>query len=79
MGIVAPPLHSQDFTFTTIAGGSQGSARLVLSAQFHNPLASRWMLGNVFVADSKTISSRKISPSGADWIGTIWPGAPREA
>ena len=75
-GTIVPSLHSQDFTFTTIAGGSQGSADgLNSTAQFYNPTGVAVDgAGNVYVADQDNNLIREISPSGANWIVTTLAG-----
>src|SRR5208282_5700614 len=52
-GLIALPLKAQNFTFTTIAGGSQGSNDGVgSSAQFFQPTGvAADGAGNVYVAD----------------------------
>ena len=75
-GPIAPFLQAQDFTFTTIAGGSQGPADgLNLNAQFYNPTGVAVDgVGNVYVADQNNNLIRKISPLGANWIVTTIAG-----
>ena len=75
-GLIVPPLHAQDFTFTTIAGGAQGSADGVnASAQFYNPTAvAADGGGNVYVADQNNNLIRKITPLGTNWIVTTLAG-----
>jgi len=75
-GLMLPSLPAQDFTFTTIAGGSQGPADGVnLNAQFYNPTGVAVDGGgNVYVADQNNNLIRKISPLGTNWIVTSIAG-----
>jgi hypothetical protein len=78
-GVLVASLHAQNFTFTTIAGGSQGAADGVNSgAQFYNPtgLAGDGG-GNVYVADQANNLIRKVSPLGTNWIVTTLAGGAR--
>jgi hypothetical protein len=76
MGPIVPPLHAQNFTFTTMAGGSQGSIDGSNSnAQFYSPTGvAADNGGNVYVADQKNNLIRKITPSGTNWIVTTIAG-----
>ncbi|MGA2557724.1 MAG: NHL repeat-containing protein [Verrucomicrobiota bacterium] len=69
-GLILPTLPAQDFTFTTIAGGSQGPGDgLNLNAQFYSPTGVAVDGGgNVYVADQNNNLIRKISPLGTNWI-----------
>jgi hypothetical protein len=75
-GPLVPPLQAQNFTFTTIAGGSRGSGDgLNSSAQFNNPTGvAADSGGNVYVADQNNNLIRKISPLGTNWIVTTIAG-----
>jgi hypothetical protein len=75
-GPAMPPLQAQDFTFTTIAGGTQGSLDGVNSnAQFFNPAGVAVDgAGNVYVADQENNLIREISPQGTNWIVTTIAG-----
>lgn len=75
-GLITPSLHAQDFTFTTIAGGSQGSVDgLNFNAQFYNPTGVAVDgAGNVYVADQDNNLIREIRPLGAAWIVTTIAG-----
>jgi len=75
-GLIAPSLHAQSFTFSTIAGGSQGSNDGVNStAQFYNPTGVAVDgVGNVYVADQNNNRIRKINPLGTNWIVTTIAG-----
>jgi hypothetical protein len=76
-GLIIPSLGAQNFTFTTIAGGSQGSIDgLNASAQFYNPAgASVDGDGNVYVADQGNNLIRKISPLGTNWMVSTIAGS----
>jgi hypothetical protein len=73
---LAPPLHAQNFTFTTIAGGTQGSVDGSNGdARFYNPTGMAADAdGNVYVADQKNNLIRKITPFGMSWIVTTIAG-----
>jgi len=75
-GLIVPSLHAQSFTFSTIAGGSQGSNDGVNStAQFYNPTGVAVDgVGNVYVADQNNNRIRKINPLGTNWIVTTIAG-----
>jgi hypothetical protein len=78
-GLIAPPLQAQNFTFSTIAGGAQGSNDGVdANAQFNNPTGVAVdSTGNIYVADQGNNLIRKISPLGTDWtVATIAGGIP---
>jgi sugar lactone lactonase YvrE len=77
-GLIIPSLHAQSFTFTTVAGGSQGSMDgLNASAQFYNPSGVAVDGGgNMYVADQANNLIREISPQGTNWmVSTIAGGA----
>jgi streptogramin lyase len=75
-GLIGPSLHAQYYTFTTIAGGPQGSANAFnLNAQ------SEYLTGvgadgagNVYVADQNNNLILRINPLGANWIVTAIAG-----
>lgn len=72
----APPLNAQDFTFATIAGGSQGASNgSNAGVQFFSPAGVAVSAGgNVFVADQKNNLIREITPVGTNWIVTTIAG-----
>jgi hypothetical protein len=75
-GLIVPSLQGQNFTFTTIAGGSQGGVDDVnADAPFHNPAGVAVDGGgNLYVADQANNLIRKISPQGTNWIVTTLAG-----
>jgi len=76
--VTVPVAYGQTFTFSTIAGGSQGSNDGVgSSAQFSDPTGvAADGAGNIYVADELNNAIRKITPSGTNWIvATIAGGA----
>jgi len=76
LGLIVPSLPAQTFTFSTIAGGTEGSANGSNSnAQFYNPTSvAADSGGNIYVADQKNNLIRKITPSGMNWIVTTVAG-----
>jgi hypothetical protein len=75
-GMIGPSLHAQNFTFTTIAGGAQGSLDgLDFDAQFYNPTGVAVdNAGNLYVADQNNNLIRQISPLGTNWAVTTLAG-----
>lgn len=75
-GLITPCLQSQNLAFTTIAGGSQGSADgLNANASFYTPTGVAVDgSGDLFVADQNNNSIRQISPRGTNWIVTTIAG-----
>jgi hypothetical protein len=75
-GAAAPELYCQNFTFSTIAGGSPGLLDGANSnAQFLNLTGVAVdRAGNLYVADQGNNAIRKITPLGADWIVTTIAG-----
>jgi len=76
LGLIAPSLHAQTFTFSAIAGGTEGSANgSNANAQFYRPTGvAADSGGNIYVADQKNNLIRKITPSGTNWIVTTVAG-----
>jgi NHL repeat len=75
-GLIAPSLRAQGLSFTTVAGGSQGSVDGPnFAAQFYNPTGVAVDgTGNVYVADQNNNLIRKITPLGTNWIVTTIAG-----
>jgi hypothetical protein len=73
---IAPSLHAQNFTFTTLAGGTQGAVDgLNANAQFSNPTGvAADTAGNVYVADQNNNLIRKLTPLGTNWTVTTLAG-----
>jgi uncharacterized repeat protein (TIGR02543 family) len=68
---LAPASYGQiNYTFSTIAGGTQGSNDGVgKNAEFYNPAGVAVDgAGNVYVADQDNDSIREMAPSGTNWI-----------
>ena len=78
-GLAVPSLHSQDFTFMTIAGGAPGFLDgLNAGAQLYDPTgAAVDGAGNVYVADHDNNAIREITPLGTNWIVTTIAGGSR--
>jgi hypothetical protein len=76
LAVIAPSIHAQDFTFTAIAGGSQGLADGIgINAQLYNPTGVAVDAeGNLYVADQDNNVIRKIAPSGTNWVVTTIAG-----
>lgn len=77
LALLGPGVNAQTFTYTTIAGGSQGSNNGVgLAAQFFNPTGVAVDTnGNVYVADQENNAIREITPQGTNWnVKTIAGG-----
>jgi sugar lactone lactonase YvrE len=70
-------LSAQELTFTTIAGGSQGTVDgLDTNAAFSNPVAVAVdSSGNVFIADQNNNSIRRAAPTGTNWLVTTLAGS----
>src|SRR6476646_5624073 len=71
-------LSAQTFTFTTLAGGAQGTNDGINdSAQFCFPSGIALdKQGNLFVTDTSTNTIRKVTPVGDDWLVTTIAGVP---
>ena len=78
-GTILPSLQAQNFTFTTIAGGSIGPADgLNFNAQFDNPTGVAVDgAGNVYIADQNNNLIRQVSPLGTNWVVTTLAGGAR--
>src|SRR5665213_3650892 len=71
--------QGQTYTFTSIAGGTQGSNDGVgTNAQFFTPEAAAVDgAGNIYVADGINNAIRKVRPFGTNWIVTTIAGGTR--
>jgi hypothetical protein len=71
-------LCAQTFTFTTLAGGAQGTNDGVNgAAQFDFPAGiAADSQGNLFVSDTSNNTIRKVTPVGDDWVVTTIAGLP---
>lgn len=71
-------LSAQTFTFTTLAGGTQGTNDGINGmAQFCFPAGIAVdKQGNLFVTDTSTNTIRKVTPVGDDWLVTTIAGVP---
>jgi len=67
---------AESFTWTTLAGGAQGTNDGVNgSAQFYFPSGIAVDgAGNLFVADTSNNTIRKVAPAGPDWVVTTIAG-----
>jgi hypothetical protein len=77
IALLAPASYGQNtYTFSTIAGGTQGSNDGVgLSAEFYNPSGVAVDgAGNVYVADQYNSSIRELVPNGTNWVVTTIAG-----
>jgi hypothetical protein len=77
--VFTPSVHAQNFTFTAVAGGSQGAMDgSNTGAQFYNPTGlAADRSGNLYIADRDNNLIRKITASGTNWtVNTIAGGAP---
>jgi hypothetical protein len=78
LAIAIGQLSAQTFTFTTLAGGTQGTNDGINGmAQFCFPSGIAVdKQGNLFVTDTSTNTIRKVTPVGDDWAVTTIAGAP---
>src|ERR1041385_8965038 len=71
-------IQGQPLTFTTLAGGTQGTNDgLNAAAQLDFPAGiARHTNGNLFIADLMNNTIRQVTPVGDDWMVTTIAGLP---